>query len=68
MLFKHEKTGHLYVVIAHCILESTTKPGILYQRSINGVPMGPIWARDASEFYDGRFTPVLEDPQRPGVH
>lgn len=68
MLFKHEKTGHIYTLLTMCVMESTGRVGILYQRSVNGVPQGPIWARDAAEFYDGRFSPVLEESSQKGVH
>ena len=47
--------GGRYVVVGYCLLEATATPAILYALD---EPEAPIWARDAGEFLDGRFTPV----------
>ena len=59
-VWRHRKTGHLYVIVGWCQLEETWRPGILYRRLNNRDAVqarGPI-ARDAQEFIDGRFEPV----------
>ncbi len=54
-LYKHLKTGGTYIVVGHCQLEATNRPGILYV-STKG---GKIWARDIDEFLDiKRFEPL----------
>jgi len=49
--YKHLKTGGLYTVLGKCRIEATNVPGVLYVRDGDDV----VWARPASEFFDGRF-------------
>lgn len=62
-LWRHLKTGNIYVIVGPCQMEATWTPGVLYRRADDRdalSPMGPI-ARDRSEFCDGRFQPVEID-------
>lgn len=49
----HLKTGHLYVITGHCIIEATVTGAVLYRRAEE--PEGLIWCRPIDEFMDGRF-------------
>ena len=54
--WRHRKGGD-YVVVGHCMLEATVQPAILYRHD---EPGNLVWARDAGEFLDGRFTRIKE--------
>lgn len=53
----HVKSGKRYRLIEHrlVVLEATLTELVLYQRAEG---TGPIWARPAKEFFDGRFKKV----------
>jgi hypothetical protein len=54
-LWKHLKTGNMYVIVDVCLLEATLDEHVLYKRADH---TGPIWCRPMSEFIDGRFEQV----------
>ncbi|QDP65321.1 MAG: hypothetical protein Unbinned200contig1000_61 [Prokaryotic dsDNA virus sp.] len=47
----HKKTGKMYVILHHGLLESSLEPVVIYQQEDGG----PVWVRPAEEFFDGRF-------------
>lgn len=51
-LWRHVKTGGVYVISGECQIEATNEPAVLYQ-SVQ--TQGPLWCRPKSEFLDGRF-------------
>lgn len=53
-LWKHKKTGHVYVVIGHCQIEATNQPGVLYT-PVWATSAPTVWARPTLQFMDGRF-------------
>lgn len=53
---RHRKGG-LYRVVGPATIEADMTPAVVYEGRNGG-----MWVRPASEFYDGRFTPV-EDGQ-----
>lgn len=53
-VWRHKKTGGLYVVLFACVIEADWSPGLVYQ-NVNG---GPLIVRPTDQFLDGRFTPV----------
>lgn len=57
-LWRHEKTGRIYRRICEAALESDpTVRMVVYQLEDSAeLP----WARNEFEFYDGRFTPLME--------
>lgn len=60
-VWKHIKTGNLYIVIGECQMEAEWEPGVLYIRS-DGNSERPI-ARNRSQFLDGRFQQIVIDPK-----
>lgn len=51
-IWRHKKTGDLYVIITeNFLIEATMKQGVLY-RSLSD---GRDWCRPREEFMDGRF-------------
>lgn len=61
-VWRHNKTGRLYVITGHCMIESTATIAVRYQ-ALNH-DESPEWVRPELEFHDGRFTPVrvIVDP------
>jgi hypothetical protein len=51
--WKHLRSGAIYVVTFHVIMEKTMEPGVVYYRQF--APPEETWCRVASEFFDGRF-------------
>jgi hypothetical protein len=51
-VWRHRKTGHLYMVWGHCVIEATLTPAILYTR---WPERDVFWVRPLTEFLDGRF-------------
>lgn len=51
-LWRHKKSGGVYVVSGVCQIENTNEIGILYSSVQNE---GPLWCRPKAEFLDGRF-------------
>jgi hypothetical protein len=51
-LWRHKKSGAVYVIGGECKIEATNETGILYSSVQNN---GPLWCRPKSEFLDGRF-------------
>lgn len=60
-VWRHKKTGNVYVIIGTCRLEATNATAYLYTSSSNGV----VWARDADEFLDGRYENITPKPIAP---
>lgn len=56
-VFRHIKTGGLYVVLYTGKFESTNTPCVIYTR-LDTLSDPEPWARDYDEFHDGRFTYV----------
>ena len=56
MKYLHLKTGGMYELLHIAVTSDTLKPAVVY-RSDDGV----IFVRLASEFFDGRFEPVLKN-------
>ena len=51
-IFRHKKSGGLYVVLDDEIrIEATNSRGVLYKSLMDGTK----WVRPYSEFHDGRF-------------
>lgn len=51
-LWRHQKTGGVYVICGECQIEATNEPAVLY----SSVQIeGPLWCRPKTEFLDGRF-------------
>ena len=55
----HLKTGTAYEITGHCFLEANAEPAVLYSKHGSKIPE-PIWARAASEFFDGRFAREID--------
>ena len=51
-VWRHLKTGNKYSVVGHAMIESTWRPGVIYQRNYS---TEPLIVRDEEEFIDGRF-------------
>jgi hypothetical protein len=51
-LWRHRKTGGVYVISGFCQIEATNELGVLYS-SVQ--TEGPLWCRPLAEFIDGRF-------------
>jgi hypothetical protein len=58
-IWKHLKTGGVYIVTGACQFEVSNRPGVLYV-AVTVAMDGPQWARDREEFLDGRFELVRE--------
>lgn len=56
--WKHIKSGGVYKIQGICQLEHNNTRAFLY-RSVEG---GPLWAREMSEFLDGRFVKLDTTP------
>lgn len=54
MKYLHLKTGGMYELLHIAVTADSLKPAVVY-RSDAGV----IFVRSASEFFDGRFEPVI---------
>jgi hypothetical protein len=50
------RSGGLYVVVAHCVLEADLTPAVGYVAADAGAGAA-LWVRPLAEFTDGRFTP-----------
>ena len=53
-LWRHKKSGGLYVVKEKCRIEATAEPGLLYKSE----KTGELWVRPETEFLDGRFVHI----------
>lgn len=60
MRYLHLKTGGMYELLHIAVTSDTLKPAVVYQNDD-----GVIFVRLASEFFDGRFEPVIEKPMSP---
>lgn len=54
--WQHQKTGFVYRVLHHVIIEATMEPAVTYYR--RSAPPEETWCRPAAEFFDGRFERV----------
>lgn len=54
--WRHVKSGKVYVVRMHAIIEATLEPAVIYYRK-HAAPE-ETWCRPALEFFDGRFEPT----------
>lgn len=52
-VWRHKKSGGVYVVKLHVIVEATLAPAVVYHNRQK--TKSEIWCRPASEFFDGRF-------------
>ena len=52
-VWQHTKSGSNYMIVGDCRLEATGEEGVLY--TLNTVEDSTVWARDRTEFLDGRF-------------
>ena len=55
MKYLHLKTGGFYELLHIAVTSDTLKPAVVYQNDD-----GVVFVRLASEFFDGRFEPVLD--------
>lgn len=53
-LWRHKKTGNIYAIVAHTIIEATLQPAVVYGKPGTLV----TWCRPTPEFFDGRFERV----------
>ena len=60
-LVRHVKTGNVYIVRNHCVLEYDLKPAYIYQLFDEGIIENTIWVREAVEFEDGRFISIEQE-------
>lgn len=56
-VWRHIKSGHVYMITGLCLLEREWKPAYLYRQL--GAPYVPQIARDCEEWHDGRFVRVM---------
>lgn len=49
----HLKSGGVYAVTMHVLIEATLEPAVIYYK--RHAPPEETWCRPASEFFDGRF-------------
>lgn len=54
-LWKHRKSGGVYRIVGHALIENDVTPAIIYE-SLSGD--AGLWVRPADEFQDGRFAKV----------
>ena len=54
MKYLHLKTGGMYELLHIAVTSDTLKPAVVYKNDD-----GVVFVRLASEFFDGRFEPVL---------
>lgn len=54
--WRHMKTGTVYAVQSHVLIEATLDPAVVYYQR-HGDPV-VTWCRPANEFFDGRFERV----------
>lgn len=63
-MWRHLKTGHVYVIITLALAEENMTHRVIYQRSGADFPPGEadhtVWDRFAMEFLDGRFERALD--------
>ena len=55
-LWRHIKSGGVYLTVGSCRLEKTGQPAVLYRHP--EPENSTVWARDMDEFLDGRFERV----------
>jgi hypothetical protein len=51
-IYRHVKTGGLYVILGDALIEDGAVCSIVYQSLADG----QVWVRPTKEFFDGRFT------------
>lgn len=61
--WRHKKTGKIVIIGAFPLREEDLTPMVYYTEDCDDP--GPSWVRPVSEFFDGRFEPVVE--QQPGL-
>lgn len=57
--WKHVKTGGIYRILGAALIEADMKVHILYSPHDSE---WPVWSRPITEFMDGRFIPVDDEP------
>ena len=57
--WRHVKSGNVYAVRMHVIIEATLDAAVVYNRKF--APPEETWCRPAAEFFDGRFERVETD-------
>jgi len=50
-LYRHVKTGGLYLLLGDCLIESDKTLAVIYKSMCDG----RVWVRPTREFFDGRF-------------
>lgn len=63
MLFRHTKTGGLYLLQMLTTNEADLSVLVTY----SDAQTGTLWTRPASEFFDGRFERVISDNGMDGI-
>lgn len=58
LIYTHQKTGKFYRIVHFAVAESTLQPVVIYKSLTDG----SVWARPASEFFDGRFVTGGAEP------
>ena len=61
IIWRHRKTDKDYTIVNFALDEATLLPLVVY-RSL-GPGNSPIWARPATEFFDGRFEQIIDNPE-----
>lgn len=61
-IWKHKKSGGLYLIIGFCVKEDDFTNMVLYKEVPKEIDRPEIlWARPVGEFFDGRFTQITND-------
>lgn len=50
-IYRHVKTGGLYLLLGDCLIESDKTMAIIYK----SLEDGQVWVRPTKDFFDGRF-------------
>lgn len=56
-IWQHVKSGGLYTVIGHEMIEADLTPATIYRSLWDGA----VWVRPTAEFEDGRFRNIAVD-------
>lgn len=56
-LWRHRKTGAIYVIIGYTVIEDSWTPAVRYQKA-GSRPGGDV-VRPCAEFFDGRFEAIV---------
>lgn len=56
-IWQHAKSGGLYTVVGHCLIEADLTHATIYRSLWDG----QVWVRPTTEFEDGRFRNIAVD-------